>query len=331
MEGFERGSFTTARSLTYAYYSSTNPVDDDKPAVLLLHGFPDSAQLWSEIVTYLTDLPYRILVPDILGHGGTSKPTNASEYNSKSMADDMVELLDAEHIKNVIAVGHDWGSFLAQRVYLWHPDRVAGLILLNVAYMPPDQEHRFDLDTIMAMSEEMCGYPQLAYWELFTAPDGAETIGDHLESFWTVMHGDKEDWMKRMFCTRGAMREYLLADERVELKSYAKDRKWREPWMELVKRNGLAAPLNWYHAMKDNHQFEAEKELPKHRFRVNVPVLFLGSTRDAVSLTSAIKFPQEKGLLPDLEVKEIESGHWVTMEKPEEVGQAIVGFLKARF
>ncbi|KAJ9641823.1 hypothetical protein H2199_005036 [Coniosporium tulheliwenetii] len=136
------------------------------------------------------------------------------------------------------------------------------------------------------------------------------------------MHGDKEDWIRQMFCTLGVMREYLLADERVELKSYAKGRKWKEPGMKLVKENGATAPLNWYNATEDNHRFEAAKDFAKG----SVPY-----QRDAACLTSAIKFPQERDHLPDLEVKWIESGHWLTMEKPEEVGQAIVAFPKARF
>ncbi|KAJ9666108.1 hypothetical protein H2201_003786 [Coniosporium apollinis] len=77
------------------------------------------------------------------------------------------------------------------------------------------------------------------------------------------MHGDKEDWIRQMFCTLGVMREYLLADERVELKSYAKGRKWKEPGMKLVKENGATAPLNWYNATEDNHRFEAAKDFAK--------------------------------------------------------------------
>ncbi|KKZ66273.1 hypothetical protein EMCG_08044 [[Emmonsia] crescens] len=54
------------------------------------------------------------------------------------MSDDLDELLTAESASTAIAIGHDWDSFMASRVYLWHPQRVMDLGLLKVAYIPPD-------------------------------------------------------------------------------------------------------------------------------------------------------------------------------------------------
>src|SRR5436190_2575570 len=138
MEQFARKTFTTSRSLTYTYYVSPQPSSlAPKPALLLLHGFPDDAQEWATVVPFLMPLGFTILIPDLLGYAGTSKPTDATLYNSRSMCDDVVEVLNSESIQQVIPIGHDWGSFLAQRLYLWHSSRVAALGLLSVAYYPP--------------------------------------------------------------------------------------------------------------------------------------------------------------------------------------------------
>jgi soluble epoxide hydrolase/lipid-phosphate phosphatase len=53
------------------------------------------------------------LALDPLGYGGTSKATDVSSYNSKSVSGDLSEIIDAESIDKVIVAGHDWESFLA--------------------------------------------------------------------------------------------------------------------------------------------------------------------------------------------------------------------------
>jgi pimeloyl-ACP methyl ester carboxylesterase len=73
----------------------------------------------------------------------TSKPSDPQAYNSKDMAKDLIDILDNEGYRYAISVGHDWGSYIAGRLPLWHPNRSVGLIQLNVAYRAPAE---FDVD-----------------------------------------------------------------------------------------------------------------------------------------------------------------------------------------
>ncbi|KAH7045324.1 Alpha/Beta hydrolase protein [Macrophomina phaseolina] len=335
MENFAKKTFTTSRSLTYTYYDSGKPADDSKPAFFLLHGFPDNAHLWQKVVPHLRSLPNRIIIPDQLGYGETSRPTDPSLLNSKALVADYVELLRAEAVGKIVVVGHDWGSFTAQRLWLWAgPDLVAGVALLNVAYMAPSPQP-FDLAAANAFLEQATGFPRYAYWELFTAPDGPAIIDAHLERFWVALHGDREHWMRDLFCVRGAFRDFLLADRTdVELREYAKPgRGWREEWLQSVKSGGgLEGALCWYRAMAENHHYEAEKAIPKERHPITVPTFFLGCERDDVCLPALIEQNRADGLVgPDLSVKIIDSAHWCTMEKPDEVGEALHGWLSAKF
>ncbi|KAF4541827.1 Alpha beta hydrolase fold protein [Lasiodiplodia theobromae] len=336
MDKFAKKTFTTSRSLTYTYYDSARPTDDPhKPVFFLLHGFPDNAHLWKEVIPHLLPLPNRIIVPDQLGYGSTSRPTDAALFNSKDLTADYVELLRAEHVtSNVVVVGHDWGSFSAQRVWLWAPELVVGVALLNVAYIPPS-ETPFDLAAANAFFEQATGLPRYAYWELFTAEDGAEVCDKHLESLWHVAHGNRPNWMRDMFCVRGAMREFLLADRRdVELHEYAKPGNgWREEWLQSVREGGgLASALCCYKALAHNHHYEVEKELPKERIPVTVPTFFLGCDRDDVCLSALIEKNRADGHVgPDLTVKNIDSAHWCPMEKPDEVGKALYEWLSSKF
>ncbi|KIX08796.1 uncharacterized protein Z518_03453 [Rhinocladiella mackenziei CBS 650.93] len=277
-----------------------------------------------------SDLPCRMIVPDLLGYAGTSKPTDISAYNFKGQADDLVEILKAEDISSVIIIGHDWGSVATQRFYLYHPEFVVGVVLMNVSYRPPTEE-KFDLEAANELTTKMFGYPQFAYWELFTADDGYQILNEHLESFWAALHGDVDDWMKKMFCVRGAMKNFLLNDKQVPLKAYAMDPKWKNDFMERFTRDGFEAPTCWYKSYRNNIQWESERSIPNERYVIQLPVLFIGCTGDAVCRSDLIQIPKNAGLLPDLEIQEIESGHWCAMEKPNEVAKHVRSFVTKRF
>jgi soluble epoxide hydrolase/lipid-phosphate phosphatase len=328
MDHLRQKTFTTSRSLTYTYYQSTS-IESAKPTLLFLHGWPDSAHLWASLSSSITDISFPVLIPDLLGYGGTSKPPDASVYNSKSMTSDLSEIIDAEGIDRVIVIGHDWGSFLAQRFYLFHPAHVAGIILLNVAYNPPiPNGPPFDLNAMLERAEKNIGRALFAYWQLFTAPDGPKILQGHLNSLWTALHAADDGWMKGTFCTRGVLREFLLADKQVPVKHYAQNQAAKEAFISRMQRDGFEGPQCWYRAMTENNHYEVEKSIPPESLKVNVPMLFIGCTNDPVCPLELIRIPESQGLLPDLTVKEIESGHWATMEKPTEVEETFRQWLK---
>ena len=95
-----------SRGLIYHYYLSK--AVNGKPNLLFCHGFPSKSNDWRYIVPYFKRRGYGIIVPDMLGYGGTDKPTDPSAYVGSKIAKDLVEILDAENIEKVIAIGHDW-------------------------------------------------------------------------------------------------------------------------------------------------------------------------------------------------------------------------------
>lgn len=134
MDHLTQKTITTSRSLTYTYYRSTKSISAKPTLPLLLYSWPDSAHLWASLSSPFTNLPFPVLIPDPLSYRGTSKPTDVSSYNSKSMGNDLSKINDAEGVDKVIVAGHGWGSFPAQRFCLF---RVVSIILLNIAYNPP--------------------------------------------------------------------------------------------------------------------------------------------------------------------------------------------------
>lgn len=98
--------FTTSRGLKYHYYFS-KPLEG-KPFLVFLHGFPSTSRDWKNQVLFFKELGYGLVVPDLMGFGGTDKPNEVQAYKMSLMTKDVVELLDAEGANSVIAIGHDW-------------------------------------------------------------------------------------------------------------------------------------------------------------------------------------------------------------------------------
>ncbi len=90
--------------------------EDNKPYILFLHGFPDSSYGWRHQIPYFHERGYGLIVPDLLGYGGTDKPKDVEEYRLKKMAQDLVAFLDAYKIQQVIGVGHDWYSTYSDKI-----------------------------------------------------------------------------------------------------------------------------------------------------------------------------------------------------------------------
>ena len=106
--------------------------------LLFFHGFPNVPQDWDTLASSLHSDGYGCLIPSCLGYLETSTPEDPEAYNSEDMAKDMNEILVHEKIQSIIAIGHDWGSFLAQRMAIWYPQKTKGIVTICVQYMGPD-------------------------------------------------------------------------------------------------------------------------------------------------------------------------------------------------
>ncbi len=134
-EGFESRSFEVNGASIAARFSKVIPGDIQKPALLLLHGFPESHVMWHRVGKLLA--PHFFLVmPDLRGYGDSSKTAGLpdhSNYSKRNMAHDMTALMSALGIGNFFLCGHDRGGRVAHRLALDHPERVQKLCVLDIA------------------------------------------------------------------------------------------------------------------------------------------------------------------------------------------------------
>lgn len=324
MDTLHKKTLNVSRGLTYTYY--TSPAKAQKPTLLLLHGFPDSAAEWEDLITtHLVPAGYGVIAPDCLGYAGTSKPTDPALYKFSLVTADIIEILDAEEVAKVVSLGHDWGSQIAQRVYNHHPNRVEGLVMVNVAYAPPSSRP-FDLDGIMAVTKKLFGYGTFCYWKFFTAPDGAEMLEKNLDSMFDAMHAPGEQWLD-IFCQPDGLRNFVVQGKRSDVQSYATD-EMRNEWVQRMKKDGFEAPLCWYKSLVFGHQ---DRESDGVDPVVKVPALFVAFSRDLVCRKEEIGGAESAGLLPHLAKVEIDGCHWGLLAKKKEFGDAILDWLKATY
>ena len=122
--------------------------------VILLHGFPDDARAYDEVVPPLTKAGYRALVPYLRGYGPTRFRDSAVPRMAEQAAigQDVIDFADALRLPRFAVAGYDWGGRAAAIAAALHPNRVRAAVLIGgytiqntVALAPPaspEAEHR---------------------------------------------------------------------------------------------------------------------------------------------------------------------------------------------
>ena len=93
----------------------------DGPAVVLLHGFPQDASAFNEVVPVLHASGLRTLAPTQRGYAATARPPHRRDYSTAETTADVIALLDAAGLDQAHVVGHDWGGAPAWAMGAWHP------------------------------------------------------------------------------------------------------------------------------------------------------------------------------------------------------------------
>jgi haloacetate dehalogenase len=126
--GFERKQIEVSGA-------SINLVHGGKgPAVLLLHGYPQTHCIWHRLAPLLAER-YTVVASDLRGYGDSSKPAGLPDhgnYSKRAMALDQVEVMQALGYPEFYLVGHDRGGRVAHRLALDHPQCVKKLAVLDI-------------------------------------------------------------------------------------------------------------------------------------------------------------------------------------------------------
>jgi pimeloyl-ACP methyl ester carboxylesterase len=108
---------------------------DGGPAVVLLHGFPDSLHLWQAVAPRLRSAGFRVIAVDQRGFGASDAPAGRQHYGIDRLLRDVTGLLDALGVQGAAHVmGHDWGAVVAWCLATTWPDRVRSAVAISVGH-----------------------------------------------------------------------------------------------------------------------------------------------------------------------------------------------------
>ncbi|KAL9128269.1 MAG: hypothetical protein Q9217_003031 [Psora testacea] len=312
---------------TYAYVHV--PPKDDKPYLLLLHGFPSSSYDWRHQILYFEERGYGLIVPDLLGYGGTDKPKEKEAYKLKKMSDEVVGILDAEAVKVCVGVGHDWGSTFLSRLANYYPDRFTKFCWMGVGYTAPTDED-FSVGAINEMTKKTIGWPVFGYWHFFNDEDAGALMDRNHDSVDSLCYPHDPLWMKDNMCYPGAARTYFLEQKVGPLAPWvSKEELATHDKIFAAEDGGYGPPLNWYRCQISNLNAGDDRGIPEEKRHINQPTLMIAAKLDYICVP-AIQVGGMQPFVKDLKVVEVESAHWNQLERPLETNRALEEFVEGK-
>ena len=267
--------------------------DPARPAMLFLHGFPESHRTWRHQIAALSD-DWFCIAPDQRGFAGSSKPADVADYRIDRLVADVIALADHYGAAQFVLAAHDWGGAVGWATALRHPDRVARLVIANAPHPLLFQRSLIDDAGQRAASQYIRAFRSTGF------EAHIDSIG--LGGFFDRSFAPHVDGTRLTPQDRDA---YLA--------------EWAEP-------GALTGMLNWYRASSIVvPAIDAPAEQPgwtKARFPVlPMPVLVVWGTRDTALLP--VQLDGLDALVRDLTIARIDAGHFVPWEAPEPVTAAM--------
>jgi pimeloyl-ACP methyl ester carboxylesterase len=103
-------------------------IDGEGPALLLIHGFPQTSHSWHKVMPALAE-HFTVIAPDLRGAGHSTRPRGG--YDKHRLMEDLRSVVGALGFDTVSVVGHDVGAQVAYRYAAVHPDEVSNLVLMD--------------------------------------------------------------------------------------------------------------------------------------------------------------------------------------------------------
>jgi len=336
-----------------------------RPAVLLLHGFPELAYSWRKVMPALAAAGYHVIAPDQRGYGRTTGwdadyDGDLTGFRFMNLLRDAIGVLFAcGHRTAEAVVGHDFGASVAAYAALVRPDIFTRMVLMSapfsgppsVPFGPPAGKGPDIHAALAALARPRKHYQ----WYYSTRPanenmwHAEQGVHDFLRAYY---HHKSADWKaNKPFELAGWTADELarmptyyimdLADGMAE--AVAKEmpsaaeiagNTWLpdselKVYSEEYARNGFQGGLNWYR-VRTGGRVSGELEVFTGR-TVDVPSTFISGRSDwgIYQTPGAIERMQKIACTKMKEIHLIEgAGHWVQQEQPDEVNRLLLQFLK---
>ena len=293
MTEFHRVGLSTGITLNVAFAGA-----EDAPAVILLHGFPESHRTWREVAPRLED-SFRLIMPDQRGFAGSDRPQEVEAYKTDTLINDIFALANTLGLESFALVGHDWGGAISWPAALLGDPRLKKLAIVNAPHPVIFQKSVIEDADQRAASQYITAF--------------------RTQGFETAI----EAMGYRTFFEKTFARHVDLSKmPESEKQQYIAD--WSQP-------GALTSMLNWYRAGKmvvppPGLTVPLPDWLLKAFPKVQVPTLVVWGMKDTALLPIQLEGLDE--LVEDLRIARLpEAGHFAPWEAPDEVAEALRDFL----
>ena len=272
----------------------------DAPRLVFLHGFPEAAFIWDDVMLALADR-YRCIAPNLRGFEDSSHPAEVEAYRAKHLMADVAALI-AQTCDGPLAalVAHDWGGAVAWNLAVQRPELMQRLVIVNSPH-PGTFLH--------ALKHDRAQQEASAYMNFLCRPDAEALLAENdfarLWPFFAGPDGQPPAWLDE------ATRE-----------------RYRALW-----RRGLTGPLNYYRASPMRPATASDPgasalEFAPEFVTVKLPTLVVWGEQDKALLPVLVDGLER--YVPQLKLQRVpDAGHWVIHQQPALIAQLIRAELQA--
>lgn len=266
------------------------------PLLVFLHGFPEAAFVWDEMLAHFGDR-YRCIAPNLRGFEQSSAPADAESYRAKHLVADIRALIASQGGRAAALVAHDWGGAVAWNFANQLPRLTQRLAIIN-------SPHPGTFLRALKTSEKQ--REASAYMNFLVRPDAEKLL--------------REDDYRRLlaFFTHWGPAPWLTQDVKAQYKA--------------VWDASLTGGLNYYRASPLRPAREGDAgasaiELPREMLTVDIPTLVLWGMQDNALLPELVEGLDD--YIPRLTLEKVpDASHWIVHEQPGLVATRLGAFLR---
>ena len=259
--------------------------------VLLLHGFPEAAFVWDEVMTRLAPRT-ACVAPNLRGYVGSSAPSEVAAYRARHLVGDVAAAIEALGAPLDLLVAHDWGGALAWNLAAQRPELLRRLLIINSPH---------PATFLRELRHNAAQQAASAYMNFLCRPDAATLLAEEdFRRLWPFL--GQPDWLTP------AVRE-----------------QYRQAWANDGR--GLTGPLNYYRASplrppSGSDVAVHQVDLPDEAVTSRVPTTVLWGEQDKALMPGLLEGLER--WVPQLQVHRVaEASHWIVHEQPGRVVELI--------
>jgi pimeloyl-ACP methyl ester carboxylesterase len=268
------------------------------PVLLFLHGFPEAAFVWDELLEHFGSR-YRCIAPNLRGYEESSAPAEIEAYRTKHLVADISALIDTLGGRVEALVAHDWGGAVAWSLAVQRPAAMRRLVIVNSPH---------PATFLRALQSDPEQQAASAYMNFLCRPDAEQLLAENdfarLWPFFTGMGASDSGRAGGGWLTESVRDRY------------------RAIW-----QGGLRGGCNYYRASPLRPPTASDSSvmtirIPAEAVTVRVPTLVVWAEDDI-----ALPPPLLDGLdafVPDMRLVRVPGAtHWIVHERPAFVAAAI--------